>query len=282
MESEIDYFLSHDGLRLYYRLWDCENPESIVCIIHGLAEHSGRYEHVAKHFNNQNISVFGIDLRGHGISQGKRGHAKSYDLLLSDVEELLKIARATYTDIPMFLMGHSMGGNIVANFVLTKPVNELAGFILSSPWLKLAFDPPVWKEKLAQLVGGFWPSLTQPDDLDTSALSRDEQVVSDYENDPLVHGKVSAGLYIAGTKAAEFALSHVPENKIKGLVFHGDADRIVDWKASKFFAEGSNLIAWKRIEGSYHESLNDLDEESVLTSITDWIKSVLSNRSLNS
>ncbi|MFY0606108.1 MAG: lysophospholipase [Cyclobacteriaceae bacterium] len=274
MDCEIDYFFSQDGLRLYYRHWECENPRSIVCIIHGLAEHSGRYDHIAKHLNDSQISVFGIDLRGHGLSNGKRGHAKNFEVLLNDVEELLKVAREAHTEIPMYLMGHSMGGNIVANYVLKKPVNELAGFILSSPWLKLAFEPPAWKDKLAKTVAGFWPSLTQPDGLDASDLSRDPQVVDDYKNDPLVHGKISAGLYIEGTNAAKNALENAVNIKIAGLVFHGSKDRIVDWNASKAFAESNDLISWKLIEGSYHEVLNDLDKDSVLSDITSWISNI--------
>jgi len=273
MNDELEYFLSQDGLRLYYRHWDCNSPQSMVCIVHGLAEHSGRYEHVAQWFVSQGITVFALDLRGHGVSWGKRGHAKSYELLLSDVEEFLKTARATYTDLPMFLMGHSLGGNIVANFVLTKPVNELKGFMLSSPWFKLAFEPPAWKEKLAHFVSGFWPSLTQPDGLDASDLSRDKEEVLKYQSDPLIHGLISSGLYTSVISAGDNVLESASEIKLKGLVFHGDADRVVSCEASEAFANKNELVEWKVIKGAYHEALNDFGKEDLIAYLADWINS---------
>ncbi len=272
MESEPQYFLSQDGLRIYYRHWEEANPTKILCIVHGLAEHSGRYTHVADFFINQGYAVFALDLRGHGISQGKRGHAKTFDHLLSDVEELLKSARAEHTDLPMFLLGHSMGGNIVANYVLKKPTNELTGYILSSPWLRLAFEPPVWKMKLAKLVSGILPSLTQPDGLDANALSRDQSIVDAYKADPMVHGIISAGLFTSGTLAGEEVLQRSFEIKIPGLIYHGDADRIVNWNASEAFAKNNKMATWKLLKGVYHEGLNDLGKDELMATILDWME----------
>ena len=96
-----------------------------------------RYEHFAAHFNEHDIGVFAVDLRGHGKSEGKRGHAPNYDLLLSDVEELIKAARVDFNDTPIVLYGHSMGGNLVASFILQNNMKELEAAVLSSPWLTL-------------------------------------------------------------------------------------------------------------------------------------------------
>lgn len=269
--NDLEYFLSQDGLRMYYHQWSPEQPQKILCIVHGLAEHGGRYAHVAEYLNARGIAVFAMDLRGHGRSQGKRGHAKSYDLLLSDVEELLKTARAAHTELPMYLMGHSMGGNIVANYVLKMSTNELSGFILSSPWFRLAFEPPRWKVKLARLIGRFLPALTQPNGLNPADLSRIPEVVRDYQADPLVHNVISAGLFIACSTAGEEALQRAFEVELRGLVFHGNADRVINWQASQTYASNNDLLSFVSLEGSYHEALNDLNQEKAMQMISEWI-----------
>ena len=270
--NETEYFLSQDGLRIYYRLWDIESPQKICCIVHGHGEHSGRYDHVAKALNEAGICVFAMDLRGHGLSQGKRGHAKSHELLMSDVEELLKTARSTYTELPMYLYGHSLGGNLVANYTIRMNTNELSGFILSSPWLKLAFDPPSWKLSLGRFLSSIWPSFTQPSDLNVNHLSRDPEVVKAYVNDPLVHDKMSAGLFTAILEAGDYALSETDRIKIPGLVYHGNKDQITDWHTSKSFASKLEGVAFTELDGVYHEPHNDLDKSAVIQSLINWIK----------
>lgn len=272
MTEETDYFLSQDGLRLYYRHWPAQNPIAVLCIVHGLGEHSGRYMHVAKFLSQRNISVLAMDLRGHGLSKGKKGHSKSYSLLLSDVEELLKVSRSNYTELPMFLMGHSMGGNLAANFIIKMRINELAGYILSSPWFRLAFTPPKWKLNLVKFMVDVFPAFTSKNELNAAHLSKDPEVVRAYENDPHVHDKISAGLFHQIYQASEYALTHNKEINKPGLVYHGDADQIIDWRASKDFAERGKNCEWKRLQGTYHEPHNDLEKTTVLEMINEWIQ----------
>ncbi|MEQ8583393.1 MAG: alpha/beta hydrolase [Marinoscillum sp.] len=271
MDSETEYFLSQDGLRLYYRHWDCEHPRKMLCIIHGLGEHSNRHRELAAFLNSQGITVFAMDLRGHGLSQGKRGHARSYPLLLSDIEELLKTARAEYTELPMYLLGQSMGGNLVANYALKMNTTELSGFVLTSPWFRLAFEPPKWKVALGKLVSGIFPALTQPNDLNAADLSKDPAVVEAYNTDPMVHRVISAGLFTSASAAGEEALQRAPEVKIKGLVIHGNADPIVSWKASESYAEQNELLEWVKLENVLHEPFQDLGKETVMQRVAEWI-----------
>ena len=271
MSEETDYFLSQDGLRLYYRMWAPEDPKKVLCIIHGLGEHSGRYAHVAAWLNRRKIAVFALDLRGHGLSGGKRGHARSYDLLLSDVEELLKTARAEFTDLPMYLMGHSLGGNVVASFIRKMNTNELEGYILSAPWFGLAFDPPAWKLKLGKLMADVWPSLTQPNGMDTSTISRDPAEVKAYEEDPLVHDRISAGLFADISNAGNRSLENPSEIKLPGLVYHGNADRLINWQRTLRFAEKAGA-EWHELDGVYHEPHNDLDREQVFRLLQNWLE----------
>ncbi|WP_421871844.1 alpha/beta hydrolase [Marinoscillum sp.] len=269
--EETQYFLSQDGLRIYYRHWDCQSPNKICCIVHGHGEHSGRYEHVAKVLNEAGITVFGMDLRGHGLSQGKKGHAKSYEHLMSDIEELLKTARATYTELPMYLFGHSMGGNLVANYLIRMNTNELSGFILSSPWLRLATDPPAWKLKLGQIMSSVWPSVTQPSGLDVNHISKDPAEVQKYVADPLVHSQMSAMLYKVITEAAEYALSNDESITLPGLIYHGNADKIIDWTATRDFADQVESATFVELEHIYHEPHNDLEKHQVIESLKNWM-----------
>jgi len=269
--DETQYFLSQDGLRIYYRHWDIESPQKICCIVHGHGEHSNRYEHVAKALNEVGITVFAMDLRGHGLSHGKKGHAKSYDLLMSDIEELLKTTRSEYTDLPMYLMGHSMGGNLVANYVIRMNTNELAGFILSSPWFKLAFDPPAWKIKLGNFFSKVYPAITQPSGLDVNSISRDQKEVQAYVNDPMVHDQVSAGLHAMITEAGDYALNNTEKVKLKGLIYQGTGDQIIDWKATERFADQIEGVTFTALDGAYHEPHNDLTKDQVIEMVKQFI-----------
>ena len=269
--EETQYFLSQDGLRIYYRHWDCEDASKICCIVHGFGEHSGRYAHVAERLNKAGITVFAMDLRGHGLSQGKKGHAKSYELLMSDIEELLKTARSEYTDLPMFLMGHSMGGNLVGNYVIRMNTNELKGFILSSPWFKLAFDPPAWKVKLGQFFSKVYPALSQPSGLEVNHISRVPEVVQAYIDDPLVHDIMSAGLHAGVSEAGDYAIEKADTIKLKGLVYQGTSDQIIDWKTSREFASRLKDGEFIALDGVYHEPHNDLGQEEVIDRLIKFI-----------
>jgi alpha-beta hydrolase superfamily lysophospholipase len=274
MDQEEIFIFGKDGFQLKVRNWNTENPTACICIIHGLGEHSGRYHELAEVLNKNHVNVYAIDLRGHGKNKGTKGHIKSIDTALDDIEELLKKCRAENTEIPMFLMGHSMGGNLVLNYCITKNTNELAGAIVSSPWLKLAFDPPIWKVKMGNIIAGILPSLTLDNELDTSLLSKDPAMVDSYENDNLVHSKISAGLFKNIRESASKILDNPKKIKVDSLIYHGTDDKIIDPICTEEFAakSGKNFVS---IKGAYHEPHNDLEREEVYTEILKFIKSKL-------
>ena len=278
--EEIENFTltAKDGTSLYGREWLVENPTAALCLVHGLGEHIGRYEHVAQFFNENGISFFAFDLRGHGHSEGKKGHTPSHDMFLDDVEELLMYARAEYNDIPLILYGHSLGGNIVSNYILKKNVNELAGAIISSPWLSLAQEPPSWQINLARMVSGFLPSLTQSNQLDINQLTHDDQVNLAYKKDPLVHDKISTKLFTECYREGLWALENAHKNKIPLLIYHGSDDAITSAEGSKTFAEnaGEN-VTYTRWEKSKHEPHNDVEKHEVLEKNLDWISNLITS-----
>lgn len=261
-----------DGIQLYGQCWDAENPKAAVCLVHGMGEHSGRYAHVAGFFNKNNYSLVCFDQRGHGKSGGKRGHTPSYDLLMEDISLLLHQADSFYPLIPKFLYGHSMGGNLVLNYVLRKRP-DLAGVISSSPWLRLAFEPPSVKVILAKMLNGVMPSLTQSSNLDVTAISRDAAVVSAYKNDRLVHDKISTNMFLSVHESGLWALEHAHEFSLPLLLFHGTADRLTSYKASEEFSKKmKSNISLKLWHDLYHEPHNEPQKQEVFDLIRNWME----------
>jgi len=213
---------------------------------------------------------------GHGLSEGKKGHASSMDILMNDVEELMMYAREIHNDCLMFLYGHSLGGNIVTNFVLKRNTSELMGAVISSPWLKLSNEPASWQISMAAYISKFLPWFTQPNGLDTADLTNLDEVNRAYKNDPLVHNKISCRLITVGYYSGIWALENADRLKIPVLMFHGSEDKITSQESSQEFAEKvGDLVLYKVWSGIKHEPHNDQDADAVLKSIIDWINKQL-------
>lgn len=264
-----------DGIEIYGSKWMPKStPCALVLAIHGHGEHIGRFKPMAEYFIQNSIGFMGIDLRGHGRSGGKRGHTPNYELLLDDVGLFIDKASREYPELPLFLYGHSMGGNIVTNYVLRCDPSQLSGAIFSSPWYKLAFEPPAFKVALGKLMNGIFPAFTQSSELDTNALCSDPAKVKAYEEDPLVHDKISAGLFFTVYSAGLWALENANKLRLPALLTHGDQDALTSADASLEFAEraGTNLEfrLWK---GYMHEPHNEPEKDKVFRLLTGWIRS---------
>ena len=272
MHREESNILTKDGIRLYTQDWSPETEvKAAVCLVHGLGEHSGRYEHVARFFTQNGYALDAFDLRGHGKSGGPRGNTPSYDALMDDIALRLEKSKAQHPDKPLFLYGHSLGGNQVLNFALRRKP-DVAGVIATAPWLRLAFAPPAVQVTLAKMMNSIYPSFTQSNGLETAALSRDEQVVKQYEADPLVHDRISARLFASSYQSGYWALEHSAEFGSPLLLMHGGADRITSAEASReFSAKAGGCCTFKRWEGFYHEIHNEPEQGEVLKVMVDWL-----------
>lgn len=262
---------SFDGLSLYAWSQTADNAKGSVCLVHGMGEHSHRYDHVAYFFNQHGYSFFSMDHRGHGRSEGKRGHMPSFDALLNDVDQLLELAKS-HGPQPLFLYGHSMGGNVVLNYVLRrKPA--IAGVISTSPYLRLAFAPPAWKVSLGKLVAGIIPGFSQATGLEAEHISHDPGIVEAYQKDPLVHDKITARFFTEITAAGEYAIAHASELTVPALVVHGTADQITSAHASELFVQQSQGKAVLKLwEGLYHETHNEPEKSEVLQYTLAWME----------
>ncbi|MFY0626187.1 MAG: lysophospholipase [Reichenbachiella sp.] len=253
-----------------------DNPIAIICLVHGLGEHVGRYEHVADFFTQNGLSFYAFDQRGHGSSEGKRGHTPSHERMLDDLEEILMYARAEYNDIPIFLFGHSMGGNIVLNYILKKNIGELKGAIASTPWLKTKITPPKWQVAMANILVKIFPSLTQPNGLKIDWLTNKDDVNQAYAQDPAVHNKISIRLFLDFFHAGLWALKNAPLLKIPTFVYHGCDDPIALKEASEDFAQDSEKFSsFKLYPETKHEPHNDVKQKEVLDDVLTWVKKSL-------
>ncbi len=254
------------------QFWKPQKAKAIVVIIHGMGEHSGRYEHVAKKLVTNDYAVIAFDHFGHGKTGGKKGHNPGYSFVLDSITELIKKSQEFFDDLPIYLYGHSMGGNAVINYVLRRE-SSVKGVIATSPFLRLAFEPPAWKLSLGKFMQKIAPSITLGNELDANDISRDPIEVQKYIEDPLVHDKVSPNFSLSFIDAGEWAISNANLLAIPMFILHGTDDKIIDYKGSEAFANNSDLATIKLYQGGYHELQNDLCKEELLTDVTNWLNS---------
>ena len=276
MKTQETTLQTKDGLSLFAQIWEPEDaPQGVVCLVHGIGEHIGRYQHVAEAFTQAGFTFIGYDQRGHGKSPGKRGHTPSYAAMLDDIDSLLALAQRQNPEIPCFLYGHSMGGGEVINYILRRNP-QIAGAVATSPWLKTTDEQPALKMLVAKIANQLAPSFTLPNDLDLSGLSRDPEVAVVYQADPLVHNQVSARLGYEGMQAGLWNLENAGKLALPLLLAHGDQDRLTSVQASRDFAaragENCTLKIW---EGMYHETHNEPEREQILAFYIDWIKQLV-------
>lgn len=261
--------------------WDVQDPGCVVCIVHGIGEHAGRYERMASCMQEAGFAVLSMDLRGHGISFGKRGHCAPRKEVLADVDDLLLYAEKAYPGKPLILYGHSMGGNITLDYRKRGEHNQLpAGYIVSAPWVQLVrpVTGPLYRtvKTLAKLA----PSLTISSGVSSDDLGNPEKV-GDYERDPLVHKKISmlcaADGFDTGSAMAEGRLEdNGGAAGIPLLLMHGSDDKICSTEGSRKVAaiEPCEYVEWP---GLYHEIHNGGTEstgDEVIEKIIQWIQAL--------
>lgn len=260
-----------DGI--FYRHWAPPEPKAVILLAHGAGEHSGRYQAFADYFCSRGIAVLAPDHRGHGESPGPRAHIARFSEFFAPLDVLLEQSRLEYPGLPVFLIGHSMGGLIVARYLLSRQDN-FAGAVLSAPALEVP-DPPsrlaIWINRLISLIR---PTLGVMQ-LDADGVSRDPQVVADYRADPLVHaGRFSARLVTELFKAMQDVERGRHGIRLPLLVMHGDADVMTAVDGSRHLAAdvGSPDVTLKIYPGLYHEIFNEPERETVLGDLHAWLR----------
>jgi alpha-beta hydrolase superfamily lysophospholipase len=249
---------------------------AVIILVHGLGEHIQRYTGWAELFNKEKIAFAGVDLPGHGCSDGKRGHIKSYALTDEMIDILTSECRKTFPGIPLFIYGHSLGGGIVLDYLVRKNP-KIKGAIVTSPWLKLSFEPDKSKIKLAGVIKNIFPGLVQPSGLVVEHISHDIEVVNKYKSDPLNHDKISVSLFYGAMSSAANALQNASRLKTPLLLIHGSDDKICSPEGSREFASKTTLAEFRMWEKGYHELHNEVFRKEVFDFIMNWINCRLVN-----
>jgi alpha-beta hydrolase superfamily lysophospholipase len=265
-------WLNKQGRKTFAREWAPQNPpRGVVGLVHGLGEHIGRYQYVADRLNQAGYALFGIDLPGHGRSEGARGHF-SFVEGMEEIDLLLQEARKRYPGSPLFLYGHSMGGALTLYYVLNRKP-DLRGVVVTSPGLATGAPVPSSKIRLAKIMARLFPSFTMENGLDLNNLSRDPDVIQAYKDDPLVHPRISARLGLDLLTLGEWMLAQAPSFKPPLLLVQGAKDHIVSPKATAAFAAAvpADKITYKVWDGFYHETHNEPEKEQVVAYMIDWL-----------
>ena len=255
---------STDGLRLSGKVHSPVSPRAVMTLIHGFGEHQDRYSDMAADLNRSGIAVVTMDLRGHGISEGKRGVCNDYALLLGDVGAQLTKARQLFPSLPQTLYGHSMGGGIVLRYV-SDPARAqgLAGVIASAPLISLPKPLPKIQTAAAKIIRKIAPGLTLPHPISGDQISTLEAEQKRYEADALNHGKLGIGLAVDMIENGDIVLGRAAQMTLRTLVMHAVDDQLTAAGGSKHYAELSPVCALHVLEGCQHEMHNDVTRPQI-------------------
>lgn len=267
------HFWTFDGVELFERRWDAEGgTQAHLVLLHGYGEHCSRYDHVARAMNAAGITVHSYDQRGFGHSPGKRAYIRDYKALLRDLDAFLAHIKPRIGNAPLFMMGHSMGGQLAALYYITRrpPVR---GLVFSSAFLQFADDVPKFLVALSGVVGVLLPWLPVGG-VDTKALSRDPAVVRAADEDPLsYHGRVRARTGAQFKRAIDRIHAEMASINAPLYILHGTDDRLVPVAGSRLLHERAESAdkTLRIYEGGYHELWNDLCKEEAIAGIVSWI-----------
>jgi alpha-beta hydrolase superfamily lysophospholipase len=274
--GEVDFWTAPDGARLALRRAPAgEAARGSLLLLHGLGDHSGRYAEVAAWFAGHGVNVYALDQRGHGRSPGRRGHVSRFAQFLSDVAALRKLVAAECA-CPQLLLGQSFGGCVALRYLETGP-EALAGTIVSSPFLDVAFRIPLWKRALARVLAELIPTLPIPTGVDVAHLSTDPAVGAAAKSDPLCHRVMTPRAYrevLAAQAAVVAEGSHIGVPVL--FLLAGD-DRIASRPAAEAFAGSLTGDVTVRVyDGFYHEVFNEPHRARVFRDVEPWLDRVLS------
>jgi alpha-beta hydrolase superfamily lysophospholipase len=268
------------GVGIQWQAWlpDAE-PRALVLLAHGAAEHSGRYAWTAGRLAARGHAVYALDHRGHGRSDGPRSFVDRLDNAVADLHRLSGLAQERHPGAPRYLLGHSMGGCISLGYALSHQ-DELSGLVLSAPFALLDVNPVA--RFASRLLSRIAPRLPVYK-IDGTTVSRDPEVVSAYDSDPLNHrGMLPARTIGELTEAVGELPERLPSLRLPILVVHGTGDRLVDPRGSELVRErsGSEDCTLIGYDGLYHEVLNEPERDRVLADVADWIEARLPARAV--
>lgn len=273
-ESRLSTFVANDGDRVVIQDWPLASgipQRGTVIIVHGLGEHAGRYEYVAEHLNAWGFAVRGYDQCGHGESGGARGSLPTDSRLLDDLADIIDSTRASMRKgLPLILLGHSMGGLVVGRFV-SLGIRPVSALIMSSPALDAGMN--ALQKWLVALLPKIAPNLRIGNGLNPHFISHDPAVVAAYQQDPMVHDRISARLARFIAEAGPQTLARAAHWTVPTLLLYAGDDRLLNPDGSRRFAAAApkGVVTAKCFDGMYHEIFNEQDAEPVFAELKRWL-----------
>jgi alpha-beta hydrolase superfamily lysophospholipase len=270
----VDEHVARDGTRLHVAIDAPADARAGVVIHHGFAEHGGRYDEVVARLNAAGVATLRFDARGHGRSTGRRGHVDHFSQYLTDLAEMLDVARDALPR-PLALLGHSQGGLVALRYLLDAP-GAVDGLIVSNPALVVRAAVPGWKKVAGRVFSRAWPTLAVPTGLPPDSISRDPAEVAAYADDPLIFKVGSARWYTEFVDAQQAVLAapgRLRTAPLLGLL--GMGDPLIDATASDRFLQGvaADPVTVHRYDGLYHELVREIraDRERVFADLLGWL-----------
>ena len=274
IEARIGKFGVRDGTQLHYEHWTYPDFKGVIVFVHGVGDHSGRYGPFVNYFTKKGYKVCLFDQRGHGKSPGDRVHVERFETLLDDLDQYVLFSREGIPkECPWYLVGHSLGGQIILNYLARRP-SLFHAACASSPNLEVALTMPQWQEKLGRIAGNVWPKMKLTGFVDSVLLSHDSKVVKAFDKDPLVSAFVTIkmGEEILKNIPAVYSLCTVIHTPL--LLQHGSADHVCSPEGTKRFFK-KLVLAQKELkiyEGMFHELFNEIAKERVFADVHSWFQ----------
>lgn len=277
MTTDTGEFSGHGG-RIAWRAWQpASAPRAVIALVHGVAEHSGRYEHVGDALAAEGFAVYALDHIGHGRSDGAAANIESMQAAADNVATLLELASAAHPGVPRFLLGHSMGSLVVLHLATRAPI-DVAGIVVSAPPLDIPLGNPL-QRLAAPLLTRLAPNLGVLT-LDSSSISRDPEVVRAYDADPLVfRGKLPARTAVEILQHTSLVKQRLGALTVPLLVLHGTADIVASPSSADLIERdaGSDDVTVRRYAGLYHEVFNEPEGEQVIGDVISWLSQHVTN-----
>ncbi len=262
-----------DGTPLHFVSAPSAARKGAVLIVHGVSEHSGRYQHVMRYLQDHGWTVYSYDQRGHGLSKGERGFIRRFDDLLDDLDLAMVRINERERGKPLFLLGHSMGGAVVLQYLLSRRPS-LSGVILSGPAIRVPDNVSPGLRRIAGVISALMPRRAMIERGDGSDISRDPAAVKAYREDPLVYqGKMLVRTAAEILQATQSIQSRLDEINYPILILHGGADTVTDPAGSHKLYEDAvtHDKTLKIYDGFFHEVFNEIGKEQVLRDLVDWL-----------
>ena len=273
MKFSEKYIILKNKNKIFIRSWLPEQKaKKCILIVHGLGEHSGRYEVFGLRLTKKKSGIYSFDLPGHGNSDGRKGHIQKFYEFIDATEQVLIHIRRNNLECQIVLFGHSLGGLIALNFLIDRESREIESAIISSPWIKLAIEVPKYLLNIQRVFKNLFPSLSLNNRINPLDLSKDQKIINEYINDKNVHDRISIKLYSEVVDSIQLVKEKSEKIKIRTLIYHGKNDRLISYHGSEEINKKINNSELNILNNVYHEPHNDIEKDLVFDKIYKFLE----------